>query len=363
MRLSTVVYAVVVAYIAYFLVTNNHWASVYQFTAAVRGVSQLFNLPQEDIDACVAAYEYLQAGTSDIAGAGSDSEVETEHIRRYYKVLQPLLRIADIEKMYIPPQIDAKQGLYGNQLIHEKQVIDRLKIKPDQRVLDIGCGSGRIAQYTASLTDSRVSGFNIDGDQIQNAIAYAKETGFDKKLDFKVGDHHKRFQYDNETFDASYSFQALWPFIKVEQLDSVSAEIFRVLKPGAIYGCGEYLLTPDFDKTDEHHMHLHKLFLPTLAATQSNYPEQVTSSLERAGFKVLLSRPSVAPAWPLTDQKTDLFLMMRQLIIGLNNIGLLPNWTETLVSNLLLGGIAWADAEKAKIADLNWQIFVQKPLK
>ena len=67
--------------------------------------------------------------------------------------------------------------------------------------------------------------------------------------------------------------------------------IFLFLSPGAIYGCGEYLLTPDFDKTDEHHMHLHKLFLPTLAATQSNYPEQVTSSLERAGFKVLLSRP------------------------------------------------------------------------
>ena len=35
--------------------------------------------------------------------------------------------------------------------------------------------------------------------------------------------------------------------------------------------------------------------------------------------------------------------------------------TETLVSNLLLGGVAWADAEKAKLADLNWQIFVQKP--
>ena len=53
--------------------------------------------------------------------------------------------------------------------------------------------------------------------------------------------------------------------------------------------------------------------------------------------------------------------MMRQLIVGLNKVGLLPNWTEVLVSNLLLGGIAWADAEKAKLADLNWQIFVQKP--
>ena len=54
--------------------------------------------------------------------------------------------------------------------------------------------------------------------------------------------------------------------------------------------------------------------------------------------------------------------MMNRLIKGMNYVGILPDWTETLVSNLLLGGIAWADAEKAKIADLNWQIFAQKPL-
>merc|ERR1712096_338551 len=108
-------------------------------------------------------------------------------------------------------------------------------------------------------------------------------------------------------------------------------------------------------------MQLHKLFLPTVAATQSNYPADVVAALERAGFTTLLSSPSLAPAWPLTDQKTDLFLMMRQMIVWFNRIGLLPDWTETLVSNLLLGGVAWADAEKAKIADLNWQIFVQKP--
>jgi sterol 24-C-methyltransferase len=122
------------------------------------------------------------------------------------------------------------------------------------------------------------------------------------------------------------------------------------------------LLTPDFNKQNAHHMKLHRLFMPTLAATQSNYPADVTGALERAGFKVLLSGPSVAPTWPLTDQKTDLFITMRNLVVRLNRVGLLPDWTEVLVSNLLLGGQAWAEAEKAKIADLNWQIFVQKPL-
>ena len=108
-------------------------------------------------------------------------------------------------------------------------------------------------------------------------------------------------------------------------------------------------------------MHLHNLYLPTLAATQSNYPKDVTDALERAGFEILMSAPSVAPAWPLTDQKTDLFLVMRQIVIWLYRIGILPQWMETLVNNLLLGGTAWSTAEKAKLADLNWQIFVRKP--
>jgi hypothetical protein len=63
----------------------------------------------------------------------------------------------------------------------------------------------------------------------------------ENKLDFKLGDHHNRFQYDDESFDASFSFQALWGFIKKDQMDSVSREIFRVMKPGAIYGKGKHV--------------------------------------------------------------------------------------------------------------------------
>ena len=77
--------------------------------------------------------------------------------------------------------------------------------------------------------------------QINNAINYAKETGFENQLHYKVGDHHQPFAYDSESFDGSYSFQALWPFIKKDQLDGVSRELFRVLKPGAVYARSDAL--------------------------------------------------------------------------------------------------------------------------
>ena len=249
-------------------------------------------------------------------------------------------------------------------MIWEKRVFDTLALgenENDAHLLDIGCGRGRISHHAATHTGARVSGFNIDARQIDNAKAYANATGMGARLDFKVGDHHKPFQYGDAEFDGAYSFQAIWPFFKVAALDDVARELYRVLKPGAAYTCSEYLLTPHFDRGDAEHMRLHALFLPTLAATQSNYPADVTAALARAGFEIVLSAPSSAPAWPLTDQKTDLFLTMRAIVAGLNKVGLVPTWALTIIDNFLKGGQAWAAAEKAKIADLNWRIIAKKP--
>jgi sterol 24-C-methyltransferase len=66
-----------------------------------------------------------------------------------------------------------------------------LKEPTTSSLLDIGCGRGRVANHVASLTGGFVSGFNIDANQVNNAIAYAKETAYDHRTDFQIGDHHK----------------------------------------------------------------------------------------------------------------------------------------------------------------------------
>jgi sterol 24-C-methyltransferase len=136
--------------------------------------------------------------------------------------------------------------------------------------------------------------------------------------------------------------------------------MYRVLKPGARYACSEYLLTPFFDWNDEEHVALHKAFLPTLAATQSMYPADVCAALERAGFTVLVSAPSKSEAWPLCEQKRDLIYMGRRVVRALEAIGVVGPWVEESLDLLQKGGEAWTDAEKAKIADLNWRIVAER---
>jgi sterol 24-C-methyltransferase len=65
-------------------------------------------------------------------------------------------------------------------------------------------------------------------------------------------------------------------------------------------------------------------------------------------------------AWPLCEQKRNLIYMGRRVVRALEAIRVLPPWVEESLDLLQTGGQAWTDAEKAKIADLNWRIVAEK---
>ena len=332
----------------------------YRIKTAFIGLKRLATLPKEDKQACIDAYKFFQRMQD---GEETKTEDETKAVADYYKVLNNMLSVFDLEKLYIPPQLNDSEGLYANQLLCEQAVLKDLNLKNAERshLLDMGCGRGRIAHYFATLTGGCVSGYNIDPNQIENAIDWAAECKMSDRLHFKIGNHHNPLEYESGTFDGCFSIQAVWPFFKKEELDDHAREMYRVLKPGTRYACSEYLLTPHFDWNNEEHVALHKTYLPTLAATHSMYPADVCAALERAGFNILVSAPSRSEAWPLCDQKRNLIYMARKVIKVLEAIRVLPPWVEESLDLLQTGGQAWTDAEKAKLADLNWRIVAEKP--
>ena len=331
----------------------------YRIKTSLVGIKRLIALSDEDKQGCIEAYKFFQRMQD---GEETSTEDETKAVADYYKVLNNMLSVFDLEKLYIPPQLDDSLGLYGNQLLVEKAVFEELNLnQPEQsHLLDMGCGRGRIAHHFATLSGGQVSGYNIDPNQIENAIDWAAETHMSDRLHFKEGNHHDPLAYESSSFDGCFSFQAVWPFFKKEELDAHAREMYRVLKPGARYACSEYLLSPYFDWNNPEHATLHKTYLPTLAATQSMYPADVCAALERAGFKILVSAPSKSEAWPICEQKRGLILRVRTVIRALEAIRIMPAWVEQSLDLLQKGGQAWTDAEKAKIADLNWRIVAEK---
>ncbi len=331
----------------------------YRVKTSLVGIKRLITLSDEDKQGCINAYKFFQRMQD---GEETSTEDETKAVADYYKVLNNLLSVFDLEKLYIPPQLDDSQGLYGNQLLVEKMVFEELNLNnpEESHLLDMGCGRGRIAHHFATLSGGQVSGYNIDPNQIESAIDWAVETKMSDRLHFKEGNHHDPLDFESASFDGCFSFQAVWPFFKKNELDDHAREMYRVLKPGARYACSEYLLSPYFDWNNQEHATLHKTYLPTLAATQSMYPVDVCAALERAGFKILVSAPSKSEAWPICEQKRDLILLVRRVVRALEAIRMMPAWVEESLDLLQKGGQAWTDAEKAKIADLNWRIVAEK---
>merc|ERR1719221_2550065 len=166
----------------------------------------------------------------------------------YYSVLNHLCAIGNFEKMYLPPYYKASRDVYENQKIYEKKMADWLGIGPGDKVLDIGCGRGRIAYHVASYTGAHVTGLNIDPVQLSYAEAYAKQKGlYGKTLDFKRANYNDPLPFPDGHFDALYYVQVLsYP----TDLERFFAETFRVVKPGGMVVFEDYVKGPTYNDTD-----------------------------------------------------------------------------------------------------------------
>ena len=201
---------------------NGLRANWYRTKTSLNGMKRLATLPAEDKQACVDAYKFFQRMQN---GEATKTEDETKAVAAYYKVLNNMLSVFDLEKLYIPPQLDENQGLYGNQILCERDVLHALNLTnpADSHLLDMGCGRGRIAYHFATETGGKVSGYNIDADQLESAISWAQECGMSEQLHYQVGNHHETLAYESEIFDGCYSFQAVWPFFKKPESSSLVA--------------------------------------------------------------------------------------------------------------------------------------------
>ena len=107
-----------------------------------------------------------------------------------------------------------------------RQVIDKLGIKPGEKILDLGCGNGWATRLLAK-THAGVQSIGVDAspkmiaraEELHSYTIRARyEHGSFEALDFKDGE-----------FDRLFSMEALY---YASDLEKSLAEAFRVLKPG-----------------------------------------------------------------------------------------------------------------------------------
>jgi SAM-dependent methyltransferase len=104
-----------------------------------------------------------------------------------------------------------------------------LKIDPDLRYLDMGCGTGELAIAFAKLGAKRITGVDLLPRHIERAQAFARRMGTDQGVQFICCDLHT--WVPKEKFDVLLSFDA---FEHIERPEAFLRRMTDFIAPGGI---------------------------------------------------------------------------------------------------------------------------------
>ena len=129
------------------------------------------------------------------------------HVAHHYDISDNLYNLfLDPKKQYscayFKNEDDSLEDAQNNKINH---IIKKLNIKPNQKILDIGCGWGSLAIDIAKSMQCEVTGITLSENQLNYCKQNAKELNLENQVNFKLMDYREL----NEKFDRIVSIGML----------------------------------------------------------------------------------------------------------------------------------------------------------
>ena len=86
---------------------------------------------------------------------------------------------------YVSPE-DSLESAQANKMRH---IAAKLVLERESRVLDIGSGWGGLALYLAQVSGAHVTGVTLSSEQLEVAVARAKESALTERVEFRLQDY------------------------------------------------------------------------------------------------------------------------------------------------------------------------------
>jgi len=187
--------------------------------------------------------------------------------------------------------------------------------------------------------------------------------------------------FPENSFDAVYAIEAT---VHAPSLEGIYSQIFRVLKPGGVFGVYEWLMTDAYDNDNPRHREIRLGIEQGDGISNMEKVEVALKAMKAAGFELelhedLADRSDPAPwYWPLSgDMKYisslgDVFTIFRmtklgrglvhRFVGGLETVGLAPKGTQKTADSLALAADCLVAGGKEKLFTPMYLMVGRKPM-
>ncbi len=173
---------------------------------------------------------------------------------------------------------------FGQEGRLRQATLERAAIRPGERILEVGCGTGTLALAAKARggAGSQVSGIDIAPDMVETARRKAAKAGLE--VQFQVG-RIEAIPFPDGQFNLVLSSLMLHHIHGIEAKQQGPQEIFRVLKPG-----GRLLIVDVAPPENPHLRGLASLIVGR--EMMAHRVDEFTPLLERAGFVDIHTGPT-----------------------------------------------------------------------
>jgi ubiquinone/menaquinone biosynthesis C-methylase UbiE len=122
-----------------------------------------------------------------------------------------------------------------------EEFIGQLDLSSDDHVLDVGCGLAGTSRFVASTCGCRVCGIDLTPEFIATARALCSWVGLADRIELHEGSALAT-PFEASTFDAAFMLHV---GMNIEDKAGLFAEVWRVLRPGGVFGVYDVMRTSD----------------------------------------------------------------------------------------------------------------------
>ncbi|MCY4449121.1 MAG: class I SAM-dependent methyltransferase [Chloroflexi bacterium] len=222
------------------------------------------------------------------AGPAVYDHVET--VREYYDLCNEFMVFGWSESLHFAP-LSSHESLEDSQARHQRLMIAKLELQEGMTVVDVGCGVGGPMRRVAAEAGVRVVGINSSEVQLERARSLTAEAGLDHMVDYIACSFMDMSVVPDDAFDRGYAIEST---CHAPDKAGAFAEIYRVLKPGALFWGQEMCMTDRFDPGDSRHQSMKNDLMQGIALKDIATTDEVNQALEAAGFQVIEGRDRAA---------------------------------------------------------------------